>query len=195
MACATLKRPLDWDHRLNSPSSASTSKSSPSHRPNKRRCLFLDQAHVSPPKQPSPFGDLYSKYTIEEIESSIRDEMKKLKNRKQLNFTSVNRTTASTSSQLDTSTTGFSSNTSNFNNTSDDVGLLSPSRRDQPLFTFRQVGLICEKLVREREESIREEYERIVTLKLAEQYDTFVKFSLDQIQKSFDVSSTPSYLS
>ena len=67
MACATLKRSLDWDP-LNSPTNSSTSSaaksaSSSTHRPNKRRCLFLNQPHVSPPKQPSPFNDLYPKYT------------------------------------------------------------------------------------------------------------------------------------
>lgn len=84
------------------------------------------------------------------------------------------------------------SSSSNYNNNSDEVGLLSPSRRDQPLFTFRQVGLICEKLIKERELLIREEYEQVLTSKLAEQYDTFVKFTYDQIQKSFDIGGTPS---
>jgi len=198
MACATLKRPLDWDHRLNSPSNATKSTPS-SHRPNKRRCLFIDQAHVSPPKQASPFADVYRKYNPEEIALSIKEEMKKLKNRNQLKSLSTNSNqAASTSSQLDanTSVTEFPSSSSlNYNNTSDDVGLLSPSRRDQPLFTFRQVGLICEKLIRDRESLIREEYEQVLTMKLAEQYDTFVKFTYDQIQKSFDVGGTPSYLS
>lgn len=81
-----------------------------------------------------------------------------------------------------------SSSSSNYNN----VGLLSPSRRDQPLFTYRQVGLIVEKLLKERELLIREEYEQVLRSKLAEQYDTFVKFTYDQIQKSFDVGGTPS---
>ena len=81
-----------------------------------------------------------------------------------------------------------SSSSSNHNN----VGLLSPSRRDQPLFTYRQVGLIVEKLLKERELLIREEYEQVLRSKLAEQYDTFVKFTYDQIQKSFDVGGTPS---
>ena len=61
MACATLKRSLDWDP-LNSPTNSTSnngSRSTPttSHRPTKRRCLY--QSHVSPPKQPSPFEDIY----------------------------------------------------------------------------------------------------------------------------------------
>lgn len=75
------------------------------------------------------------------------------------------------------------------------IGLSSPSRRDQPLFTFKQVSLICERLLKEREAQIREEYDSVLTNKLAEQYDTFVKFTYDQIQKRFDAGPTPSYLS
>ena len=72
------------------------------------------------------------------------------------------------------------------------LGLLSPSRRDQPLFTFRQVNLICERLLKERETSLRDEYDQVLSSKLAEQYDTFVKFTYDQIQKRFDIGATPS---
>lgn len=73
-------------------------------------------------------------------------------------------------------------------------GLLSPVRRDQPLFTFRQVGLICERMMKDRESQIREEYDNVLSTKLAEQYDTFVKFTYDQIQKRYE-GATPSYLS
>ena len=46
-----------------------------------------------------------------------------------------------------------------------------------------QVSLICERLVHEREEALREEYDKVLTNKLAEQYDAFVKFTYDQIQR------------
>ena len=46
-----------------------------------------------------------------------------------------------------------------------------------------QVSLICERLVREREEALREEYDKVLSDKLAEQYDAFVKFTYDQIQR------------
>lgn len=42
-----------------------------------------------------------------------------------------------------------------------------PLKKEQPLFTLRQVGMICERLLKEREEKIREEYEEILTTKLA----------------------------
>ncbi|TUG71451.1 hypothetical protein Baya_16825 [Bagarius yarrelli] len=50
------------------------------------------------------------------------------------------------------------------------VGPVSPSRRDQPLFSLKQVGLICERLLKEREEKVREEFEETLTAKLAEFY-------------------------
>lgn len=46
-------------------------------------------------------------------------------------------------------------------------GGVSPTRKDQPLFTLRQVGMICERLLKEREEKVREEYEETMTSKLA----------------------------
>ncbi|XP_073445694.1 akirin-2 isoform X1 [Dendrobates tinctorius] len=61
----------------------------------------------------------------------------------------------------------------------------SPLRKEQPLFTLRQVGMICERLLKEREDKVREEYEEILTTKLAEQYDAFVKFTHDQIMRRY----------
>lgn len=41
------------------------------------------------------------------------------------------------------------------------------SRRDQPSFTLRQVSYLCERLLKDHEEKIREEYEQILNTKLA----------------------------
>lgn len=65
------------------------------------------------------------------------------------------------------------------------LGGVSPTRKEQPLFTLRQVGMICERLLKEREDKVREEYEETMTSKLAEQYDTFVKFTHDQLMRRF----------
>lgn len=64
-------------------------------------------------------------------------------------------------------------------------GASSPTRKEQPLFSLRQVGMICERLLKEREDKIREEYDEILTTKLAEQYDAFVKFTHDQLMRRF----------
>lgn len=71
----------------------------------------------------------------------------------------------------------------------------SPSGKEKPLFTFKQVGLICERMLKEQETQIREEYDQILNTKLSEQYDAFVKFTYDQIQKRFESAAAPSYLS
>jgi hypothetical protein len=55
-----------------------------------------------------------------------------------------------------------------------------------------QVGLICERMLKERESQIREEYDRVLNTKLSEQYDAFVKFTYDQIQKRFEAAAVPS---
>lgn len=54
------------------------------------------------------------------------------------------------------------------------------------------MSLICERMLKERETEIREEYDRVLTLKLAEQYDAFVKFTQDQLQKRFEANAAPS---
>ncbi|XP_018582380.1 akirin-1 [Scleropages formosus] len=61
----------------------------------------------------------------------------------------------------------------------------SSVRKDQPSFTLRQVGYLCERLLRDHEEKIREEYEQILNTKLAEQYESFVKFTQDQIMRRY----------
>lgn len=55
-----------------------------------------------------------------------------------------------------------------------------------------QVGMICERMLNERETQLREEYDRILNIKLSEQYDAFVKFSNDQLHRRFEVSTAPS---
>lgn len=39
--------------------------------------------------------------------------------------------------------------------------------KDRPLFTLKQVTLICKRMLQEREEQLREEYDKIVASKLA----------------------------
>jgi len=69
------------------------------------------------------------------------------------------------------------------------------SAKDKPLFTFRQVGMICERMLNERESQLREEYDKILNMKLSEQYEAFVKFSNDQLHRRFEAAEDPSYLS
>ncbi len=43
----------------------------------------------------------------------------------------------------------------------------SSLKKDQPLFTLKQVGYFCERLIKDHEEKMREEYEQILNTKLA----------------------------
>jgi len=66
--------------------------------------------------------------------------------------------------------------------------------REKPFFTFKQVQTICERLLKEQEARLCAEYDKILNAKLAEQYDSFVRFTYDQIHRRLE--DTPmSYLS
>lgn len=48
--------------------------------------------------------------------------------------------------------------------------------------------MICERMLKEREEKLREQYDAVLNTKLAEQYDAFVKFTYDQIQRRYEAA-------
>ncbi|XP_071455650.1 akirin-2 [Hetaerina americana] len=193
MACATLKRTLDFDPVHNG-------------RPSKRRrCVPMCVSPKTPPTRqheinPSPFGQVSPKLTPEKMAANIREEIRRLHRRKQLHFypqsegTSSDSTSLSPTHQIEAPNPmeGLSWSPSTSIST---LSTTPSTTKEKPLFTFRQVGLICERMLIERESHIREEYDRVLTLKLAEQYDAFVKFTYDQLQKRFETSAAPSYLS
>ncbi|XP_011135160.1 akirin-2 [Harpegnathos saltator] len=190
MACATLKRSLEFD---------------PVHshgRPSKRRrCVPMcavspgGSAIVSPsssrgsplPQKESPFGDTTNKLTPEKMAANIREEICRMQRRKQLKFPQAN---SGDSSDTEAPSTSAASSATPFSHSSS-----GKEKLEKPLFTFRQVGLICERMLKDQETQIREEYNQILHLKLSEQYDAFVKFTYDQIQKKFESAAAPSYLS
>jgi hypothetical protein len=43
---------------------------------------------------------------------------------------------------------------------------LTPHCRDTPVLSLRQVGLVCERMMKEREDQLREEYDKVLTDKL-----------------------------
>ncbi|XP_041711444.1 akirin-2 [Coregonus clupeaformis] len=174
MACgATLKRTMDFDP-LMSPTS-----------PKRRRCIPVSpsssSSSSSPRKylrmEPSPFGEVSSKLSAEQILNNIKQEYKRIQKRKHIDGV-YQQTEGCYSPESPPPLSG-----SSMPGTS--AGGSSPSKKEQPLFTLRQVGMICERLLKEREEKVREEYEETMTSKLAEQYDTFVKFTHDQLMRRF----------
>ncbi|XP_061599784.1 akirin-2-like [Cololabis saira] len=169
MACgATLKRSMEFDP-LMSPTS-----------PKRRRCVPVAPSSSSPRKylrmEPSPFGESSSRLSAEQILNSIKQEYKRIQKRKHLD---------GSYQQSDCCYSPESPSQLSNINVSSIPGSTSPTRKEQPLFTLRQVGMICERLLKEREEKVREEYEETMTSKLAEQYDTFVKFTHDQLMRRF----------
>lgn len=137
---------------------------------------------------PSPFLEATQpKLSPEKISQSIRDEIRRLHRRRQLKYVNaVERMNDSESS-------------------GSEMGADSPRRCDSPpnlnliknpemaVFTFKQVQMICERMVKEREQALIEQYDAVLNTKLAEQYDAFLKFTYDQIQSRME--SAPSYLS
>lgn len=189
MACVTLKRSLDFDP-LHSPT-----------RPIKRRrCLPLG-GHCSPDKRvtqetkmaqgkPSEFKE--SVLTPEQIANNLRDEMKRLKKRREFRGQccppSPSSSPSSPEPMMDSVMEAGTSGT---------AGTASPakSNSDKPIFTLKQMSMIAERMCTERVEQVRAEYDQILQQKLSEQYDAFVKFIDHQIQKRFNESMAPSYLS
>ncbi|KAI4464955.1 hypothetical protein MML48_3g00007045 [Holotrichia oblita] len=176
MACATLKRSLDWEPVLGGRPAKRRRCipfcASPSHHKDRQSPSQTNSPSTSTTPTRSVFPDVVSKkLTPEHMAANIRAEFKRLQRRKQLQF-------SCSSDNSDGSSSG--------GETTD-----SP-RSEKPLFTFKQVGLICERMLREKESEIREEYDNVLTAKLAEQYDAFVKFTYDQIQKNY--AAVPSFL-
>lgn len=212
MACATLKRSLDWEslnqrptkrrrcHPFGSPAGAgggsgtnSSSTSSSSALSPSSSSAAAARAVMEP--KPSPFADaVCPKLTPEKMAQNITEEIKRLHRRKQLTFNHAAVAASANSERMmmqDSESSGS------------EMGPDSPRRPDSPpsmvknpekaLFTFKQVQMICERMLKEREDSLREQYDAVLTTKLAEQYDAFVKFTYDQIQRRYEAA--PSYLS
>ncbi|KAG9336271.1 hypothetical protein JZ751_002618 [Albula glossodonta] len=145
MACgATLKRTMDFDPLLNPAS------------PKRRRCTPMSPSSVSassPQKylrmEPSPFEEVASRLTTEQILYNIKQEYKRLLKGRHLE-SSFQQT--DTCCSLDSQPTASILNGPTLPGTS--TGAASPSRKEQPLFTLKQVGMICERLLKEREDKM-----------------------------------------
>lgn len=195
MACATLKRSLDLDP-LHSPTS----------RPTKRRRYGAmsspsSSAAIAPARDEvaSPFAAVTPSLTSEQITTHIREEMKRLNRRRQL-YNSEDKEpsgmSGAGSGPPSPGSTGGAANDFHVEplGSPTSSSYQSNKDKDKPLFTFRQVGLICERMMKEREDCLRELYDQVLSTKLAEQYDMFVKFTYDQIQRRYEAAA-PSYLS
>lgn len=137
-----------------------------------------------------------------ELMERIRHEAKRLIKRRQLTISPTATTNLDTQATSCTdltdapkspeATTATTTTTASNSNTNSKKNLLN--HNDMPIFSMNQVNTICERMLGERETAIREQYDKILSQKLNEQYDAFVKFTHEQIQRRFE-SSQCSYVS
>lgn len=174
MACgATLKRSMEFEALL-SPQSPKRRRCTPlpgsPATPSPQRCGLRQESQPGP-QSPLPGGDC--RLTPEQIFQNLRQEYTRYHRRRQLEG-AFNQSDAGQCSEVQTSSS-----------------LTAPSspgsmvKKDQPTFSLRQVGILCERLLKDHEEKIREEYEQILNTKLEEQYESFVKFTHDQIMRRY----------
>ncbi|KRZ15502.1 Protein-cysteine N-palmitoyltransferase Rasp [Trichinella zimbabwensis] len=74
-----------------------------------------------------------------------------------------------------------------------DVSTEIATFRDRPLLSIRQLCNLCDRLLKEQEIRLREEFEEVLNARLTEQYQTFVRFTYDQIHRRID-STEPSFV-
>jgi len=139
----------------------------------------------------SPFSGVAQRLTSEQIATSLAQEMKRMQRRRQLHYPA--------SSNMSSSVTGTPEKTDEMpscssspeqspkmsNSLSSLLSSMPSTKKDVPLFTFRQVSLLCERMVRDREEEVKEQYDKVLNCKLAEQYEAFLKFNHDQLTRRF----------
>uniref|UniRef100_A0A8C7TFP3 Akirin 1 n=1 Tax=Oncorhynchus mykiss TaxID=8022 RepID=A0A8C7TFP3_ONCMY len=201
MACgATLKRSMEFEALL-SPQS-----------PKRRRCNALPGAPSTPSPQrcnlrppvdcpshsmsPPTMGGEH-RLTPEQIFQNIRQEYSRYQRRRQLEGAFNQSEAACSSTDAPSSAlTAPSSPPGASQESAQEIRKLSSgaSRKDQPSFTLRQVSYLCERLLKDHEEKIREEYEQILNTKLAEQYESFVKFTQDQIMRRYGARPASKYI-
>ncbi|XP_056413061.1 akirin-1 [Hyla sarda] len=173
MACgATLKRSMEFEALL-SPQSPKRRRCTPlpgsPATPSPQRCGMRQE---SQPSQPSQLGG-DCRLTPEQIFQNLRQEYTRYHRRRQLEG-AFNQNEAGQCSEVQTSSSLTAPSSPG-----------SMTKRDQPTFSLRQVGILCERLLKDHEEKIREEYEQILSTKLQEQYESFVKFTHDQIMRRY----------
>ncbi|XP_063300638.1 akirin-1-like [Pelobates fuscus] len=177
MACgATLKRSMEFEALL-SPQSPKRRRCVPlpgsPTTPGGQRCGHRPENQQTPPAAMTQMGTDH-RLTPEQIFQNLRQEYTRYHRRRQL-VGAFNHVEAGPSSEVQTSCSTLTAPAS--------PGSLG--KKDQPTFSLRQVGILCERLLKDHEDKIREEYEQILNTKLEEQYESFVKFTHDQIMRRY----------
>jgi len=188
------------------------------HGRDRYEAMLRRQQNSLSPMSPSPFQQSPSAASAStsvfketalspaEIANNLRDELKRLRKRKQIAPSSSGERSSPPSSPepmmddvsaMGTATAAMSAGVAPAS-PSKEAGPSSASSSAstaKPIFTLKQMTMIVERMCKERTDQVRAEYEKILQQKLGEQYDAFVRFIDHQIQQRFQTSALPSYLS
>ena len=172
MACVTLKRSLDFDP-LHSP-----------NRPQKRRrCAPHVRPHVAPEQHQQPASMFReTPLTPEQIANNLRDEIKRLKRRRQFHGgpsssppgspsrhdppSSPRSAPSSPEPMMDMDTMAMAGSSSAMRARAAAAG---DKDSEKPIFTLKQMIMIADRMCEERVEQVRAEYDNILQQKLSEQ--------------------------
>ncbi|KAJ8289540.1 hypothetical protein GJAV_G00002480 [Gymnothorax javanicus] len=180
MACgATLKRSMEFEALL-SPQSPKRRRCNPlpgtPGTPSPQRCnLRPPTDSPSHSMSPQSMGG-EQRLTPEQIFQNIKQEYSRYQRRRQLEG-AFNQSEGCGPSEGQSQSPALPSPSSPLGSSS--------AKKEQPSFTLRQVSYLCERLLKDHEEKIRQDYEHILNTKLAEQYESFVKFTQDQIMRRY----------
>ncbi|CAF0886308.1 unnamed protein product [Rotaria sp. Silwood1] len=96
----------------------------------------------------------------------------------------INNTSSSSSTKQQSIFTKSSTNKKSSLKSCSLTALTSSSTDDIPMFTYTQTAQMCARFLREQDKLIREQYEQLLTTKLNEQYEQFVRYSHDSVYKN-----------
>lgn len=105
-------------------------------------------------------------FSAEQLSTNIHLEWKRLQRRKRVTLSSSNTETAETSLQPVSMFTSQTATSSILGSCASSPGA-SPPRKEQALFTLKQVSLICERMLKERDDELREQYDKVLNQKLS----------------------------
>jgi len=204
MACGvTLKRSRELDPLLSPESDMKRRRTqfnksvqhSPTHHHNAHANISSNELEMPASIETSTIP----KNPQDELDAYLLSEISVLRRRRVLPRDGGNESPASASSDSESEqrmdSGAFGQRTESHHHSSQDAGTSSSIvRSERPLFTYRQVRMICERLLKEQEMRLREEYDRTLNAKLSEQHETFVRFTYDQIHRRLG-DAPMSYLS
>lgn len=170
-SCMALKRSFEHD-RDSSPNNRFESRTPSPSSKRQRRCFPMTVVSspnlTSETSESTVFPEVQPVLSPDALLTRIKEEVRRLQRRHQLKLAP----TSDLSDDDNSSNDCRSTTTTTANNS-------------QNMLTLKQVNIICARILKEREEKIREEYDRILTNKLNEQYEGFVRFTQDQLTRRF----------